>query len=263
MRVLVTNDDGIGAPGLHALTVAMVESGFDVVAVAPLTDMSGSGASIGRLHFDEHVDIEVRELPGLPGVTAIGVDGPPALAVIVAHLGGLGEVPDLVVSGINPGTNTGRALIHSGTVGAALTARNFGSPAVAVSMSGSTAPVMHWETAAALTQEAVQWLIDNDELVVLNLNVPNCPPEELRGVRWGRLAPFGTVQTAIAEAPGQPGAGRLQMELRETTVGLPPDCDTALVAQQYASVTAIDGIIASRHQPVADHLDQHILRRSA
>jgi 5'-nucleotidase len=134
MKVLVTNDDGVGSAGLHALVRALVDAGHDVVAVAPDRDMSGSGAAIGHLHADDHIDAAPVELPGLAGVPAYAVDGPPALCVLTARLGGFGDPPDIVVSGINPGCNTGRAVLHSGTVGAALTAANFGVRGLAVSI---------------------------------------------------------------------------------------------------------------------------------
>src|SRR4051794_35335379 len=127
MRVLVTNDDGVTAPGIRHLALAVAEAGHEVVVAAPLTDMSGSGAALGRLHIDDHIDVEAHRLEGLEGVACYGVDGPPALAVLASRLGGFGEPCDVVLSGINPGANTGRATLHSGTVGAALTAANFGA----------------------------------------------------------------------------------------------------------------------------------------
>ena len=74
------------------------------------------------------------ELPGLAGVPAYALDGAPGLCVLAARLGGFGDPPDVVMSGINPGCNTGRAVLHSGTVGAALTAANFGVRGLAVSI---------------------------------------------------------------------------------------------------------------------------------
>ena len=70
MKVLVTNDDGVGSPGLHALARALVDAGHDVVVVAPDRDYSGSGAAIGHLHADDHIDAAPVELPGLAGLTA-------------------------------------------------------------------------------------------------------------------------------------------------------------------------------------------------
>lgn len=248
MRVLVTNDDGVSAIGIHRLAAAVAAAGHDLVVAAPLTDMSGSGAALGRLHVDEHIDVEVYEIPGLSGVPTFGVDGPPALAVLASRLGGFGEPADIVVSGVNPGANTGRATLHSGTVGAALTAANFGVSGVAVSL--APGEPMHWDTATALAVSAVEWLATAPERTVLNVNVPDLAIDELAGVRWAALAPFGTVRAAIAEADIPDGAtggtvGRLQMELRETGETLPPDSDTALVLAGYAAVTELVGIRAA------------------
>jgi 5'-nucleotidase len=134
IRILVTNDDGVESAGLHALVRALIDDGRDVMVVAPARDMSGSGAAIGRIHLDERIDAQPVELPGLDGVPAYAVDGPPGLCVLAARLGGFGHRPELVVSGINPGCNTGRAVLHSGTVGGALTAANFGGRGLAVSI---------------------------------------------------------------------------------------------------------------------------------
>lgn len=279
MRVLVTNDDGVAAPGILPLAVALAAAGHDLVVAAPQTDMSGSGAALGRLHVDEHIDVETYELPGLAGVPTFGVDGPPALAVLAARLGGFGAPPELVVSGINPGANTGRATLHSGTVGAALTAANFGVSAVAVSV--EPGPTMHWDTAAALAVEATAWLAGAPERTVLNINVPDRSLADLAGVRWASLAPFGTVRAAIAEAdlPGDAAVGtvgRLQMELRETGEVLPPDSDTALVLAGFAAVTELVGIRAAGANGAAGadggegqgddavaHLERTLLTRTA
>jgi len=247
MRVLVTNDDGIGAMGIHRLASAIAAAGHDVVVAAPIHDMSGSGAALGRLHVDEHIEVERAEIPGLSGVPAYGVDGPPALAVLASRLGGFGEPCDIVVSGVNPGANTGRATLHSGTVGAALTAANFGVSGLAVSL--VPGDPMHWDTATALAVDALDWLMAAPPRTVLNLNVPDRPLDALEGVRWATLAPFGTVRAAIAEADLSPDAtvgtsGRLQMELRETGETLPEDSDTAIVLGGCAAVTERGGLRA-------------------
>lgn len=279
MRVLVTNDDGVTAPGILHLASAVVEAGHDVVIAAPRTDMSGSGAALGRLHVDEHVDVEAHDLPGLEGIPAFGVDGPPALAVLAARVGGFGAPPDLVVSGVNPGANTGRATLHSGTVGAALTASNFGVSGLAVSIAPGD-PV-HWETATRLAAWAVAWLADAPARTVLNLNVPDRALPDLAGIRWAGLAPFGTVRAAISDADlprGAPGkTGRLQMELRETGEELPADSDTAVVLAGFAAVTELVGIRAvpatggrgadvghvATNGDVVAHLERALLARSA
>src|SRR5215510_14966407 len=158
MKILVTNDDGVESPGLHALVRALVADGCDLVVAAPDRDMSGSGAAIGQFHVDQHIDAAPVELPGLAGVTAYAVGGPPGLCVLAARLGGFGPAPDMVVSGINPGCNTGRSILHSGTVGAALTGANFGVRGLAVSIDVIDGGPHHWETAAEVAATAARWL---------------------------------------------------------------------------------------------------------
>ena len=250
MQVLVTNDDGIDAPGIGPLARAVVAAGHDVVVAAPLDDRSGSGAALGRLHVDDTIVLEERRLDGLEGTPCFGVEGPPALCVMAARLGGLGPVPDLVVSGINPGPNTGRSVLHSGTVGAALTGANFGVSGLAVSM--GVGETYRWETAAALATAALAWLLDQPAKTVVNLNVPNLALEDVRGVRSARLAPFGTVRAALVEAQGGTG---LQMELRAHDEQLPADSDTALVNAGYAAVTLLHGITAAPPADVADAIE--------
>src|SRR5215211_4115415 len=124
---MVTNDDGMGCEGLRVLARVMGRHG-DVVVVAPDSEYSGSSASIGALNRIQPEVVRV-DLPGVDEAWALSAA--PALCVTFARLGAFGPPPDLVVSGINPGANVGRAIYHSGTVGAAVTARNGGINAVA------------------------------------------------------------------------------------------------------------------------------------
>jgi 5'-nucleotidase len=257
VRILLTNDDGVESAGLGVLAAAVADAGHDVVVCAPDRDQSGCGAGIGTWHIDEHIDVRDVELPDAPDVRAIAVRGTPALAVMAANLGAFGEPPEAVVSGINPGCNTGRATLHSGTVGAALTAANLGKKGLAVSQ--DYGDPMRWATAAELAVEALGWLIDAPERTVLNLNVPNTAPEAVLGFRWATLAPFGSVRAAIAEGSTE---GRLQMEFREVDEELPPDSDTALVFAGYAAVSSLLGIRAGEPLEGVDDLGPPI-RRSA
>jgi 5'/3'-nucleotidase len=263
MRVLVTNDDGVESPGLHALVRALVADGLEIVVAAPDRDMSGSGAAIGQLHVDQHIDASPVDLPGLADVTSYAVDGPPGLCVLAARLGGFGPAPDLVVSGINPGCNTGRSVLHSGTVGAALTAANFGVRGLAVSIDVADGGPHHWATAAEVAAAAARWLAAAPPTTVLNVNVPDRMPDALAGARQATLAPFGTVRSSVVEAAE--GGGRLQMELRPNTEELPPECDTALVQAGYVAVSAITGIRLDLEVDVSGVLDAVVAeaRRSA
>jgi 5'/3'-nucleotidase len=263
MRVLVTNDDGVESPGLHALVRALVADGLEIVVAAPDRDMSGSGAAIGQLHVDQHIDASPVDLPGLADVTSYAVDGPPGLCVLAARLGGFGPAPDLVVSGINSGCNTGRSVLHSGTVGAALTAANFGVRGLAVSIDVADGGPHHWATAAEVAAAAARWLAAAPPTTVLNVNVPDRTPDALAGARQATLAPFGTVRSSVVEAAE--GGGRLQMELRPNTEELPPECDTALVQAGYVAVSAITGIRLDLEVDVSGVLDAVVAeaRRSA
>jgi len=235
-RVLVTNDDGIESSGLHVLAAALHAAGHDVLVVAPDTDRSGIGAAIGLVHADQHLDAKRVEMPGCDGIPAYAIDGPPGMCVCAARLGAFGEPPVFVVSGINPGCNTGRAILHSGTVGAALTAQSFGASALAVSVDVSDP--WRFDTAARLVLDVLPMLVDAPPRSVLNLNIPALDYDAVRGLRWARLAAFGSVRAAVAEA----GEGRLQFELRATGVTPPPDSDQGVVDAGYASLTTIVGV---------------------
>jgi 5'-nucleotidase len=235
-RVLVTNDDGIESAGLHTLAIALDQAGHDVVVVAPDRDRSGIGAAIGLVRADQHLDVQKVEIPGSNGFAAYAIDGPPGLCVCAGRLGAFGDPPDVVVSGINPGCNTGRAILHSGTVGAALTAQSFGCSALAVSVDVSDP--WRFDTAARIAVDTLPMLLDAPERSVLNLNVPALAYDDVRGVRWARLAAFGSVRAAVAGS----GEGVLQFELRATGVKAPPDSDQGLVDLGYATLTTIVGV---------------------
>jgi 5'-nucleotidase len=194
------------------------------------------GAALGLMHADQHIDAKRVQIPGCNGLPAYAMDGPPGMCVCAARLGAFGEPPDVVVSGINPGCNTGRAILHSGTVGAALTAQSFGASALAVSVDVS-AP-WRFDTAARVALDVLPMLFDAPARSVLNLNVPAREYDDVLGVRWARLAAFGSVRAAVAEA----GEGRLQFELRATGVAPPPDSDQGFIEAGYASLTTLVGV---------------------
>ena len=239
MRVLVTNDDGIDAEGLHVLARTLAEAGHDVVVAAPTSDASGSGAALGVFHADSHIDVKRVHIPDCDA-QGWAVSGPPGLCTLAARLGAFGTPPEIVVSGINAGLNTGRAFLHSGTVGAALTAQNFGAKGLAVSVE-ATEP-WRWDTAATIALEVLDLLIEAPARSVLNLNVPARARADIEDVRWARLAAFGSMRAAIGEIQAD---GALQIELQATGEQLPPDTDTALCAAGYATLTTLVGIAES------------------
>lgn len=247
MRILVTNDDGIDSTGLHVLARHLVPLG-DVVVVAPDREYSGFGAALGTLHTMEP-EVHRETVEGVPEAWSVGA--PPAMCVFFARLGVFGPV-DLVVSGINPGINVGRAIYHSGTVGAVLTARNGGMSGIAVSQSVIGGGVegqgwdemlvgQEWDTAAQVAASAAEGLMADlpDDPVVVNLNVPNCPIGEITG--W-RHAQIGTVPPrTIASASLVPREGHhdsFQVEMAWGDGGdLEPESDGGTVEDGAVAVT--------------------------
>lgn len=233
-RILVTNDDGIESPGLLKLASRLAKD-FEVVVVAPAEDMSGTGTALGR--FDPKVGVELTQTT-LDGIQeAYTVDGPPGLAVLAASLGAFGDPPDLVVSGINAGLNTGHSIIHSGTVGAALTARTLGSSGLAVSLQQSDE--WQWDTAVDVARSAVDWVIKRSgRRFVLNINVPGLPLDDVRGIHWADLDEFGHIRVATADVP----ARRLEFGVRGAASALDPACDTALCQQGHVTATLLSTV---------------------
>jgi 5'-nucleotidase len=246
VRILVTNDDGVDSVGIQRLALALAEAGHDVLVVAPADDRSGTGASLGGFDPRSHLETVAVELPEAPGVEAWALEAPPAMCVLAARLGGFGEPPGFVVSGVNAGLNTGRAILHSGTVGAVLTGQNFGVSGLAVSVqTPADGDQWHWDTAAALTVEVLPLVLAAPERSGVNLNVPARPRAEVAGVRWAKLAPFGEVRAAMVagDAADENGRRRLQMELQLTEHEFDPESDSGLVRDGYAALTALVGIV--------------------
>jgi 5'-nucleotidase len=253
LRILVTNDDGVRAPGIAALARVAATTHHDVVVVAPMVDYSGAGAAVGPVHSRDGVDYETYEIEGLAHVPTYGIDGPPALAVILACVGGFGPRPDLVLSGVNHGVNVGRSALHSGTVGAALTAAHFGLRCLAVSIRWGADPVP-WDTPATLAGGLVPVLVEAPPGTTLNLNVPNVALADLRGLRHGRLSRGGTIRSAVHDTgdgephphlalPPEP-SGKLRLDLALPGQGplIEPDTDAGLIARDYASLTPLVGV---------------------
>lgn len=185
------------APGIAALATMAAGTGHQVTVAAPLYDHSGSSAAVGHVYERANVDFSKFELAGLDGVPAYGLDASPALSVMLCCLGAFGPMPDLVLSGINHGANIGRAILHSGTVGAALTAAHFHVSAIAVSIKYGPEPIP-WETPSTITEYLISKIVDAPRGTVLNLNTPNVRLDELRGIAWGTIGRSGLIQSASA-----------------------------------------------------------------
>jgi len=185
MHILVTNDDGIHAPGLTALAAGLREIG-EVTVVAPDRNWSISGHA---KTFNRPLRAHAVELPA--GVPGWSLDGSPADCVAFALLGFIEHPVDLVVSGINPHANVGNDVTYSGTVTAAFEGALFGKKALAVSLDSEgqySSPDAYAPAARAAARIAASVLAhDLPEQVVLNINVPDLPYEQLRGIEITRL----------------------------------------------------------------------------
>ena len=245
MLALITNDDGIASPGIRTLAQAALDAGLAVTVAAPSWDSSGASASLTSVERDGRLQVDRVVLEGLDGVDAYAVEAAPAFIVRAATTGAFGTPPDLVLSGVNLGPNTGHAVLHSGTVGAALTAGTLGRPAVAVSL--GTGDVLHWETAREVATAAIAWLVDSGRRTILNVNVPNVAPEDLRGLEPARLASFGAVQAVMTES----GAGYVKLAYEGIDAELEPGTDAALLAEGIASVTPLRAVCEVDHDGFA------------
>lgn len=244
MRILVTNDDGIESEGIHVLARAVASAGHEVVVVAPSTNWSGAGAALGDLRPDEPLAVRRVEIPDAPELEAWALDGPPALCVVGGRLGAFGGTPELIVSGINAGLNTGRSILHSGTVGAVLAGQNFGISGLAVSVeSGDT---WRWDTAAALTLEVLPRVIEGPPRTALNLNVPALDRSEVRGIRWARISPLGAVRARLGDRDGD----QWQFRLEPTGYDPPEDTDQGAVERGWAALTTLVGIVEAWPEPI-------------
>jgi 5'-nucleotidase len=237
MRVLVTNDDGIESEGLAVLARAALDAGAsEVVVAAPARDSSGASASLLGAEHDGRLVVDRTDAPGLPdGVDSYAVRAAPALIAFVAAHGGFGPKPDLVLSGVNRGANTGHAVLHSGTVGAALSAATHGIRGLAVSL--ADARPQHWATAEAYTAHVLRWMVDRPQQPdrVVNLNVPDRPLAEVRGLRRAPLAAFGAVQARVHEVEH----GNLMLTYSEHWVSREPDTDAGMLLRGWATVTLL------------------------
>jgi 5'-nucleotidase len=228
VRVLVTNDDGIDSRGILALARAAQHAGAEVVVVAPVDNRSGAAAAIGpigrRLTRPSDPDLWV-------GIETHTIDAPPAAAVLAACSGeGFGAPPVAVLSGVNHGLNLGRVVLHSGTVGAALTAASMGIPGVAASLEPSeNAP---WDVAARHAADLLSRLCRaGSPAMALNLNVPAKPRR--RHPIAATLSRGGRTRAASND-----GVYTFELEVR-TDAEAEPGSDAALIAEGFATFTAI------------------------
>lgn len=248
MRILLTNDDGIDSIGLHKLARAMRRHG-EVIIAAPDAEYSGASAAIGAL-WQMQPEIQRRNVEGIDESWA--VTGPPALCVMFARMGAFGEPFDLVVAGINPGANVGRSVYHSGTVGAAVTARIGGIHGIAVSQAVDSWGVegqgwdellerQNWDSAAQVADIVVEGFLADppSDPAALNVNVPNVDFADIKGWRRAEIAtmpPRAMAKANLEPKEGHEGAFRVKMAWGDSGE-LPIETDSGAVMADEVAIT--------------------------
>lgn len=231
-RILVTNDDGITAPGLRALYLALVELG-EVTIVAPDAEQSAVGHAITTM-----TPLRIKRVSLEGGISGYAVNGTPADSVRLAILTICDVPPDLVVSGINLGPNTATNIIYSGTVSAATEARILRIPSIAVSLATFKDPI--WETPATFARQLAADVLAHGlpDKVLLNINVPNIPLDKVKGVRVTRQGNSGykeryETRSDPRAVPYYWQAGTYRM------TDVDEETDALAVDQGYVSVTPV------------------------
>ena len=235
--ILVTNDDGIDAPGLIALVKAMKRLG-DVVVVAPIREQSAVGHSI-TLRNDIHTKSH-KYVGDLAGIQAVAIDGTPVDCAKLALSSLLTRRPDLTVSGINKGSNMAVNVMYSGTVSAATETSLHGIDSLAFSLVES--PTGEYDfSAAALYAQALGMRVLHSRLprgIVLNINVPAIPLNSIRGTLVTRLARSQWRETFVKQSGTTVNSVyRYRGEFLNLDTG--HDTDVHAVTNGYVSISPI------------------------
>ncbi|MCY3922928.1 MAG: 5'/3'-nucleotidase SurE [Chloroflexi bacterium] len=227
--VLATNDDGIEAPGLWHLAEAVFEFA-DVLVVAPAFNQSGMSASVTLRQ-----DLETERAHSLlDGVDAFQVNGTPTDAVLhgIRHLAP--RHIDMIVSGVNPGPNVGRDILHSGTVMAAMQGYLRNLPSVAASLWSFDED--HLRDAAIVAARIARRLLESGQIQFLNVNAPDRSISEFAGVRVVRVADVSP--SRVIDRTDEHGKTHRQLVLRPDA-RVAPDTDVAAIIEGAVTVTPL------------------------
>lgn len=249
MRVLLTNDDGISAPGLQALRRALLEvEGIELDVIAPDSNRSATARSITT-----RSPLWVEEVAFDDGTHGYATDGTPVDCVRFADLGLLGRKPELIVSGINLGSNLGDDVTYSGTVAAAFEGIVLGLPAIAVSQQSVAREMDHrsgrrfdFSYSAPLAAAIVAHVISGGmpDGTLLNVNVPGGEPEGIEVCRLGKR--LYDDELKLVEESEQHGRRRYEIYGFEPSFEDEPGTDLAAVARGRVAITPI-------HFDLTDH----------
>ncbi|WP_127959695.1 5'/3'-nucleotidase SurE [Serratia microhaemolytica] len=227
MKILLSNDDGVSAPGIQVLAQALRQFA-SVQVVAPDRDRSGSSNAMT-------LESPLRAQT-LPNGDIVVPRGTPTDCVYLGVNMLMQPGPDIVVSGINAGANLGDDVIYSGTVAAAMEGRHLGLPALAVSLHGTE----HYQTAATITSHLLRTLLVEPLRIdkILNINVPDLPLNQIKGIRVTRCGSRHPADQVIRQ---QDPRGRTLYWIgplgEKSDAG--PDTDFAAIEQGYVSITPL------------------------
>ncbi|KTD50028.1 stationary phase survival protein SurE [Legionella quinlivanii] len=241
MRILVSNDDGVSAPGIRALANEMSTLG-EVSVVAPDRNRSGASNSLTLTR-----PLRIRQMDN----GYYSVDGTPTDCVHLALTGFLEPTVDLVVSGINDGANLGDDILYSGTVAAAMEGRYLGLPAIAFSMAGEN--IQHYDSAANIAKQLVLNMHTNmlPSQTILNVNIPDLPLNQIKGFEVTRLGTRHCAEPTITELDPR-GRPIYWVGPSGSQADAGPGTDFYAIARQYVSITPLH--LDMTHYKVFDQL---------
>jgi len=232
-HILVSNDDGVHARGIKALTAALRKIA-DVTVVAPDRERSGASHSLT-------MDVPLRAHEIREGVFAVA--GTPTDCILLALKMLMPEPPDLVVSGINRGANMGDDVTYSGTIAAAMEATLLGIPSIAMSLCRCDSGQRDYDYAAAsqVARDLSLMVLERGlpNWTLLNVNVPNIPGDEIKGVQVVRQGKQ-VYEEAVIEKKDPRGRTYYWIGGELSTWENDPDTDFAVVSQGYVSVTPVN-----------------------
>ncbi|NQZ31377.1 MAG: 5'/3'-nucleotidase SurE [Oceanospirillaceae bacterium] len=228
MQILVSNDDGVTAPGLKALA-EQLKTIAKVQVIAP--DRNRSAAS-NALTLDKPLSSYVHSNG------YISIDGTPTDCVNLGVAGIFGITPDVIVSGINAGANLGDDVLYSGTVAAAMEGRTLGLPGIAISV--VNAHPNHYASAAIVARDLVRKLksLNVAPRTVLNVNVPDLPIEQIKGIHVTRLGHRAVSQSPV-ECTDPRGVVRHWIAGVGSAIDNGPGTDFYAIEQGFVSITPV------------------------
>ncbi len=231
MKILLTNDDSIHAPGIYALWQEACKYG-EVTVVAPSREMSAIGHAIT---ISDSLRIESYERNGMKGWS---VTGTPADCVKMALKEVVTEKPDIILSGVNQGSNTGLNVIYSGTVSGASEGAISGFPAIAISLNSYRSK--DFSVAAKFALIAAKQLLSRPlpPFTLLNINVPALPEHEIKGVKVGRQG-RARFEELFDKRVDPRGRTYYWMGAEKLVVDEPDDVDETIVESGWISITPL------------------------